>query len=111
MKSEKYRSFILATIAFVYSPNNEHFKVFDSHARDIYGKSHSQGTCVLLAISSKHYVVQYFQNLYGMTELCGVKGFYKVIYRNSFRVIFVALLLVTNRSRAKTMLIYMYDLN
>ena len=54
--------------------------MFDTHARDIYGKSHSQGTCVLLDISSKHYVVQYFQNLYGMTELCGVKGFYKVIY-------------------------------
>ena len=110
LKSEKYRSFILATIAFVYSPNNEHFKVFDTHARDIYGKSHSQGTCVLLDISSKHYVVQYFQNVYGMTELCGVKGFYKVIYRNSFRGIFVSLLLITDRSRAKTMLIYMYDL-
>ena len=58
--------------------------MFDTHARDIYGKSHSQGTCVLLDISSKHYVVQYFKNLYGMIELCGVKGFYKVIYRNSF---------------------------
>ena len=45
-----------------------------------------------------------------MIELCGVKGFYKVIYRNSFRGIFVAPLLITDRSRAKTMLIYMYDL-
>ena len=44
LKSEKYRSFILATIAFVYSPNNEHFKVFDTHARDIYGKSHSKSS-------------------------------------------------------------------
>ena len=27
-----------------------HYKVFDSHARDIYGKSHPQGTCALLDI-------------------------------------------------------------
>ena len=28
------------------------YKVFDSHARDMYGNSHSEGTCVLLEIPS-----------------------------------------------------------
>ena len=36
----------------------------DSHARDIYGNSNSQGTCVLLEIPSMHKLVQYFQSLY-----------------------------------------------
>ena len=30
------------------------YKVFDSHARDMYGNSHSEGTCVLLEIPSMH---------------------------------------------------------
>ena len=33
-------------------------------ARDMYGNSHSQGTCVLLEIPSMHKLVQYFQSLY-----------------------------------------------
>ena len=33
-----------------YCADNGHYKVFDSHARDIYGKSHPQGTCALLDI-------------------------------------------------------------
>ena len=36
----------------------------DSHARDMYGNSHGQGTCVLLEIPSMHKSVQYFQSLY-----------------------------------------------
>ena len=36
----------------------------DSHARDTYGNSHSQGTCLLLKIPSMHKLVQYFQSLY-----------------------------------------------
>ena len=36
----------------------------DSRARDMCGNSHSQGTCVLLEISSMHKLVQYFQSLY-----------------------------------------------
>ena len=35
----------------------------DSHARDMYGNSHSQGTCVLLEVSSMHKLVQYFESL------------------------------------------------
>ena len=49
--SEKYRSLIftisLISVAFVHSPDD----VFDSQARDIFGKSYSQGTCLLLDIS------------------------------------------------------------
>ena len=36
----------------------------DSHARDMYGNSHSQGTCVLLEIPSMNELVQCFQSLY-----------------------------------------------
>ena len=36
----------------------------DSHARVMYGNSHSQGTCVLWEILSMHKLVQYFQSLY-----------------------------------------------
>ena len=31
----------------IYSIERWGYKVFDSHARDMYGKSHSEGTCVL----------------------------------------------------------------
>ena len=34
------------------------------HARDMYGNSHSQGTCVLLEIPYMQKLVQYFQSLY-----------------------------------------------
>ena len=33
-------------------------------AIDMYGNSHSQGTCVLLEIPSTHKLVQYFQSLH-----------------------------------------------
>ena len=48
--SELYGSFILTVGCIAqgisYCADNGHFKVFDSHAKDIYGKSHPQGTCV-----------------------------------------------------------------
>ena len=50
----KYNSFIL-TVGII---------GVDSHARDMYGSSHSQGTCVLLEIPSMHNLVQYFRSLY-----------------------------------------------
>ena len=49
----KYNSFIL-TVGII---------GVDSHARDMYGNSHSQGTCVLLEVPSMHKLVQYFQSL------------------------------------------------
>ena len=54
-----------------YCADNGHFKVFDSLAKDIYGKSHPQGTCVQLDISSTENLVHYFQSqsLYGASDL------------------------------------------
>ena len=40
------------------------YKVFDSHARYMYGNSHREGTCVLMEIKSMHKLIQYFQSLY-----------------------------------------------
>ena len=50
------------------------YKVFDSHARDMYGNSHSEGTCVLLEIPPMHKLVQYFQSLYGDEDIYELKG-------------------------------------
>ena len=47
----------------IYSIEGGGYKVFDSHARDMYGNSHSEGTCVLLEIKSMNKLVQYFQSL------------------------------------------------
>ena len=47
--------------------------MFDSHTKDIYGKSHPQGTCVLLDISSTEKLV-HFQSLYGANDLFELKG-------------------------------------
>ena len=38
----------------IYNIEGGGYKVFDSHARDMYGNSHSEGTCVLLEIKSMH---------------------------------------------------------
>ena len=76
--SEQFRSFILIVdciaVGIIYCADNGYFKVFDSHARDIYGKNHPQGSCVLLQISSIHNLVHYFQGLYGLADLYELKG-------------------------------------
>lgn len=86
--SQQYRSFILTvgciTVRIVYCVYNGHFKVFDSHARDIYGKSHRQGTCVLLDIPSKENLIQYFQSLYGIHQMYELKGLQTTKYDNVF---------------------------
>ena len=38
----------------IYSTEAGGYNVFDSHARDMYHNSHSEGTCVLLEIPSMH---------------------------------------------------------
>ena len=48
----------------IYSTEAGVYNVFDSHARDKYHNSHSEGTCVLLEIPSTHKLVQYFQTLH-----------------------------------------------
>ena len=60
-----YSSFIL-TLAIsgvgilIYSIEAGGYNVFDSHTRDMYPNSYSEGTCVLLEIPSMHKFVQYF---------------------------------------------------
>ena len=58
----------------IYCADNGKFKVFDTHARDVYGKSHPRGTCVLLDMPSMQSLVQYFQSLYGVTDVYELKG-------------------------------------
>ena len=48
----------------IYSTEAGGYNVFDSHARDMYHNSHSEGTCVLLEIPSMHKLVQYFETLH-----------------------------------------------
>ena len=55
-------------------------EAFDSHARDIYGKSHPEGTCILLDISSADNLVQYFQSLYGVTDVYELKDLHIIKY-------------------------------
>ena len=72
-----YNAFIL-TVGIIgvgiYSIEAGGYKVFDSHARDMYGNSHSQGTCVLLEIPSMQKLVQYFQSLYRNEDIYELKG-------------------------------------
>ena len=63
--------------------------MFDSHARDVYGKSHTQGTCDLLDISSTDNFVHHFESLYEATDLYELKGLqitkYDVAISNNVR--------------------------
>ena len=58
----------------IYSIEGGGYKVFDSHARDMYGNSHCQGTCVLLEIPSMHKLVQFVQSLYRNEDIYELKG-------------------------------------
>ena len=72
-----YNSFILTVEIIgvcIYNIESGRYKVFDSHAIDMYGNSHSEGTCVLLEIPSMHELVQYFQSQYRNEHLYELKG-------------------------------------
>ena len=81
----KYNSFIL-TVGIIgvviYSIEGGGYKVFYSHARDMYGNSHSEGTCVLLEIKSMQKLVQYFESLYGNENMYELK----VVHIANFKV-------------------------
>ena len=84
-----YHSFIL-TVGIIrvaiYSIEGGGYKVFDSHARDMYGNSHSEGTCALLEIKSMHKLVQYFQSLYGNEDIYELKGVHIANFEAEFCV-------------------------
>ena len=65
--SDCYPNFVV-TVGFIgvaiYCNGNMVFKIFDSHASDLYGRGHPQGTCVLLDIPSLISLVHYFHWLW-----------------------------------------------
>ena len=69
--SQNYSSFILKIGCIgvsIYHTDNGCYKVFDSHARDEYGRSHPQGACVLLEVPSIKDLVQYFQAIHSLGD-------------------------------------------
>ena len=46
----------------IYCNDNLGFKIFDSYARELYGRGHPQGTCVLLEVSCLDSLACYFQS-------------------------------------------------
>ena len=67
----------------------------DSHARDMYDNSHSQGTCVLLEIPFMHKLVQYFQRLYTCRNEDIIYTSLKVYALPTLKLIFVQAVLNT----------------
>ena len=61
----------------------------DSVARDTYGNSHSQGTCVLLEIPFIHKLVQYFQRPYSCRNEDIIYTSLKVYVLPTLKLIFV----------------------
>ena len=57
-----------------YHTDNGSYKIFDSHARDEYGRSHPSGTCVLLEVPSIQSLVQYFQTIHSLTDNYELRG-------------------------------------
>jgi len=65
--AENYTNFVITvgcTAVAIYCNGNVGFKIFDSHARNSYGRSHAQGTCVLLEVSSLSDLVHNFQSIH-----------------------------------------------
>ena len=54
------------------------FKIFDFRARDVYGRGHPQGICVLLEALSLDSLVCYFQSLHD-GDIFEVKGVYTLM--------------------------------
>jgi len=51
--------------------------MYDSHARDKYGRGHLSGTCVLLEVTSIQGLVQYFQTIHSLGDNYELRGVYK----------------------------------
>ena len=75
--AEHYCAFILtidSNAVCIFSTTDGKYKVFDSHSRDIYGRSHPQGTCVLLEATNINNVILYFQSLYSENSQFELRG-------------------------------------
>ena len=74
--SKNFNNFVLTigcTAVAIYCKGNVGLNIFDSRARDIYGRSHPQGTCVLLEVSSLNSLVHYFQSIHN-DDIFELKG-------------------------------------
>ena len=74
--SDNYINFILtigSTAVALYCHGNMGFKVFDSHARDLFGRNNINGTCTLLQLSSLNNLIHYFQSVHN-NDIFEVKG-------------------------------------
>lgn len=58
------------TAVAIYCKGNVGLNIFDCHARD---RSHPQGTCVLLEVSSLNSLVHYFQSIHN-DDIFELKG-------------------------------------
>ena len=90
--SQNYSSFILTIGCIgvsIYHTGNGSCKIFDSHARDEYGRSHPQGTSVLLEVPSIQGLVQYFQAIHSLSDNYELRGLqistYEIAAVNSVR--------------------------
>ncbi|CAB3985338.1 ATP-dependent DNA helicase PIF1 [Paramuricea clavata] len=75
--AENYSAFILtidSNAVCIFSTTDGKYKIFDSHSRDIYGRSHPQGTCVLLEAPNINNVILYFQSLYSENSQFELRG-------------------------------------
>jgi hypothetical protein len=75
--AENYSAFILtidSNAVCIFSTNDGKYKIFYSHSRDIYGRSHPQGTCVLLEAPNNNNVILYFQSLYSENSQFELRG-------------------------------------
>jgi hypothetical protein len=78
LMSNNYTSFILTIgcpAVGIYCHGDITFKVFDSHARDAYGRSNAHGTCVLIELSSLDNLILYFKSIHdnAIFEIKGVR--------------------------------------
>ena len=74
---ENYCAFILtidSNAVCIFSTTDGKYNIFDSHSRDIYGRSHPQGTCVLLEAPNIDNVILYFQSLYSENSQFELRG-------------------------------------
>jgi hypothetical protein len=75
--AENYNALILTidnNAVGIYCTNDGNYTISDSHSRDIYGRSHPQGTCVLLEASSINHVILHFQSVYNEKSQYEMRG-------------------------------------
>lgn len=63
LSSPNYTNFI-SNVGCIYRNVDIGLKILDSHAKAVYGRGHSQGTCVLLEALSRDSLVCHFQSLH-----------------------------------------------